>query len=155
MKSLFLLNVCLSALSFVDQQLLLRAFPEAEGFGAATPGGRGGKVYFVRTLDDYIPGHQDPIPGSFRFAANAKGPRYILFRISGTITLKADLWIREPYLTVAGQTAPGDGICFRDHMVVLATHDVIFRHLRFRSGDRTRKEQMSIGIFFESGIKNA
>ncbi len=68
MKSLFLLNICLSALSFVDQQPLLRAFPEAEGFGAATPGGRGGKVYFVRTLDDYIPGHQDPIPESFRFA---------------------------------------------------------------------------------------
>ena len=147
MKSLFLLNICLFALSSVDQQPLLRAFPEAEGFGAATPGGRGGKVYFVRTLDDYIGGQEDPIPGSFRFAANAKGPRYILFRVSGTITLKADLWIREPYLTVAGQTAPGDGICFRDYMVVLATHDVILRHLRFRSGGRTRKEQMSVGVF--------
>ena len=126
---------------------LLRAFPEAEGFGAATPGGRGGDVYFVTTLADYLPGKQDPIPGSFRAAAEASGPRYILFRTSGTIDLKADLWIREPYLTVAGQTAPGDGIAFRDYQVVLATHDVILRHLRFRSGDRTKKEQMAVGIF--------
>lgn len=128
-------------------ETLMRAFPGAEGFGAATPGGRGGTVHFVTTLDDYIPGEEEPIPGSFRAAASAKGPRYILFRTSGTIDLKADLWIREPFVTIAGQTAPGDGIAFRDYQVVIATHDVILRHLRFRSGDRTKKEQMAVGIF--------
>lgn len=139
-----LLAGCVAAVADVP---LLRAFPGAEGFGAATPGGRGGDVYFVTTLADYLPGKEDPIPGSFRAAAEASGPRYILFRTSGTIDLKADLWIRQPYLTVAGQTAPGDGIAFRDYQVVLATHDVILRHLRFRSGDRTKKEQMAVGVF--------
>jgi hypothetical protein len=65
-------------------------------------------------------------------------------RTSGTISLKADLSIRNPYLTVAGKSAPGAGICCRDYQVVLATHDVILRHLRFRSGDRTKKEQMAL-----------
>lgn len=126
---------------------LLRAFPGAEGFGAATPGGRGGVVHYVTTLEDYIPGQESPIPGSFRAAVAASGPRYILFETSGTIDLKADLYIRNPFLTVAGQTAPGDGIAIRDYQVVLATNDVILRHLRFRSGDRTKKEQMAVGIF--------
>ncbi len=137
------------ALSFAAgaDDAVLRAFPGAEGFGAATAGGRGGVVHFVTTLEDYVPGEDAALPGSFRAAVGAEGPRYVLFRVSGTITLKADLWIRNPFVTVAGQTAPGDGVCFRDYQVVLATHDVILRHLRFRSGDRTQKEQMSIGIF--------
>jgi len=126
---------------------LLRAFPEAEGFGAFTPGGRGGEICFVTTLDDYLPGKEEPVPGSLRAVVNRKGPRYVLFRVSGTIELQADLWIRNPYLTLAGQTARGGGICIKDYQVVLATHDVVMRHLRFRSGDRKRKEQMSIGIF--------
>ena len=67
--------------------------------------------------------------------------------MSGTIELKADLWIRKPFVTITGQTAPGAGICIKDYQVVLATHDIVIRHLRFRSGDETRKEQMSIGIF--------
>jgi len=135
------------AMSAAAETTLLRAFPEAEGFGAYTPGGRGGTVHFVTTLEDYAPGKEDPIPGSFRAAVDAEGPRYILFRTGGTITLKADLWIRKPYVTVAGQTAPGGGIAFRDYQVVVATNDVILRHLRFRSGDRTKKEQMAVGIF--------
>ncbi|MBX3177894.1 MAG: SUMF1/EgtB/PvdO family nonheme iron enzyme [Candidatus Hydrogenedentes bacterium] len=139
--------LALAAAGAACAETLVRAFPGAEGFGAATPGGRGGALHFVTTLDDYIPGEEDPIPGSFRAAASAKGPRYILFRTSGTIDLKADLWIREPFVTIAGQTAPGGGIAFRDYQVVLATHDVILRHLRFRSGDRTKKEQMAVGIF--------
>jgi len=126
---------------------LLRAFPEAEGYGAFTPGGRGGAICFVTTLDDYIPGKEQPIAGSLRAAVDIEGPRYILFRVSGTIELKADLWIRKPFITIAGQSAPGGGICIKDYQVVLATHDIVIRHLRFRSGDETRKEQMSIGIF--------
>ncbi|MHC4532557.1 MAG: pectate lyase family protein [Planctomycetota bacterium] len=133
--------------NFCVGQKLLRAFPEAEGFGAFTPGGRGGDINFVTTLDDYIPGKEQHIPGSLRAAVDSEGPRYILFRVSGTIELKADLWIRKPFVTIAGQTAPGGGICIKDYQVVLATHDIVIRHLRFRSGDETRKEQMSIGIF--------
>jgi formylglycine-generating enzyme required for sulfatase activity/pectate lyase len=133
--------------TFSAEQNLIRAFPEAEGFGAFTPGGRGGDIHFVTTLDDYVPGKERPIPGSLRAAVDAEGPRYILVRVSGTIELRADLWIRNPYVTIAGQTAPGGGICIKDYMVVLATHDIVIRYLRFRSGDETRKEQMSIGIF--------
>lgn len=133
--------------NFCVGQKLPRAFPEAEGFGAFTPGGRGGDIYFVTTLDDYIPGKEQLMPGSLRAAVDAEGPRYVLFRVSGTIELKADLWIRKPFITIAGQTAPGGGICIKDYQVVLATHDIVIRHLRFRSGDETRKEQMSIGIF--------
>lgn len=135
---------CYPALS---GESVLRAFPEAEGYGATTTGGRGGTVHFVTTLADYVPGKESPIPGSFRFAVDASGPRYVLFRVSGTIDLKTDLYIQNPYLTVAGQSAPGDGIAFRDHMVVIGTHDVVLRHLRFRSGDRPQEEQLTVGIF--------
>lgn len=131
----------------VPAETLLPAFPGAEGFGAATPGGRGGQVLFVTTLEDFIPGQEAPIPGSLRAAVNTQGPRYVLFRVAGTIDLKADLWIQNPFITIAGQSAPGGGIAIRDYQVVLATNDVILRHLRIRSGDRTKKEQMAVGIF--------
>ncbi len=126
---------------------LLKAFPEAEGFGACTRGGRGGKVYYVTTLDDYVPGKDVPIEGSLRAAVEAKGPRLVLFQVGGTISLKADLWVQKPFLTIAGQTAPGGGICIKDYQFVLATNDTIVRHVRFRSGDLTRREQMAVGIF--------
>ncbi len=89
------------------------AFPGAEGCGAFARGGRGGKVLCVANLDDYDPKTDKPIPGSLRAACAEKGPRTIIFRVSGTIGLKADLIITEPYLTIAGQTAPGDGICVK------------------------------------------
>lgn len=79
-----------------------RAFPEAEGFGANAQGGRGGRVIFVTNLNDNG-------PGSLRAAVNAKGPRYVLFRVSGVIELDGSLVITEPYLTIAGQTAPRRG----------------------------------------------
>jgi len=112
----------------------LPAFPGAEGFGAYTPGGRGGKVLFVTTLNDSG-------PGSLREALDEKGPRIILFRVGGVIQLKSTLVIREPFVTVAGQTAPGDGICLRtdssthaDTLVLNATHDVVLRFLRVQNG---------------------
>ena len=147
MKHVLVLLLILGPMTVFAEASLLRAFPGAEGFGAATPGGRGGAIHLVTTLEDYIPGEENAIPGSFRKAINSKGPRYVLFQVSGTIALKADLYIREPYLTVAGQSAPGDGICLRDQMVVLGTHDVILRHLRIRSGDRPKEEQLTVGIF--------
>jgi pectate lyase len=112
----------------------LRAFPGAEGFGAYTPGGRGGKVYIVSTVEDYD-SKQPPFKGSFREAVQAKEARIIVFAVSGTIHLKKRLRIDQPYLTIAGQTAPGDGICIADRGTSVATHDVVIRHLRFRHGD--------------------
>ena len=81
------------------------AFPGAEGYGAYAKGGRGGKVLFVTNLNDSG-------PGSLREAVEAKGPRTVIFRVGGVIETKG-LVIREPYLTIAGQTAPGDGICIK------------------------------------------
>jgi hypothetical protein len=110
----------------------LPAFPGAEGFGANTPGGRGGKVIFVTDLGDSG-------PGSFRDACEAEGPRIVVFRVSGTIQLKGPITVTNPYLTVAGQTAPGDGVCLRGYTFGIATHDVIVRHLRVRLGDETQQ----------------
>ncbi|MCA9447864.1 MAG: pectate lyase, partial [Candidatus Omnitrophica bacterium] len=85
----------------------LPAFPGAEGFGAETVGGRGGRVLQVTNL-------KDKGPGSLREAVEAEGPRTVVFRISGTIPLEKSIVVKNPYLTIAGQTAPGDGICLKD-----------------------------------------
>jgi hypothetical protein len=91
-------------------------------------GGRGGKVYAVTSL-------ADAGPGTFREACNAIGPRIVAFRVAGTIHLKNRVRIRAPYITIAGQTAPGDGVCIRGATVCVDTHDVVIRHLRFRRGE--------------------
>ena len=125
---------CVSA--FAGETPQVRAFPEAEGFGACAKGGRGGQVIAVTTLEDYVPGEETPIPGSLRAAIEAPGPRIVVFRVSGIIALKATLSITEPYLTLAAQTAPGDGVCLKDYSVSIRdTHDIIIRHLRSRPGD--------------------
>jgi hypothetical protein len=117
----------------------LPSFPGAEGFGAATPGGRGGRVIVVDNLNDSG-------PGSLRAACLAKGPRIIVFRASGIIDLKTPVVVREPYLTLAGQTAPGDGICLRGSGLVIQSHDVVVRFLRSRPGDLSGKEVDGISI---------
>jgi pectate lyase len=111
-----------------------RAFPGAEGYGAFAKGGRGGRVLFVTNLDDAG-------PGSLRAAISAAGPRTVIFRVGGVIQLRSALNIREPYLTIAGQTAPGEGICIRgdsgmhaDGLVLNQTHDVVVRYLRVQLG---------------------
>ncbi len=128
-----------AARTFAGESAPLPAFPGAEGFGATTPGGRGGRVLFVTNLNDSG-------PGSFRAACEAEGPRIVIFRTSGTIALKKDIVVRNPFLTIAGQSAPGDGICLRDRTFAVATHDVVVRYLRCRLGDESRQQADALDL---------
>jgi hypothetical protein len=115
------------------------AFPEAEGYGRFAIGGRGGKEYEVTSLNDAG-------PGSLREAVEASGPRTVVFRVGGLIALKSKLVVRNPYLTVAGQTAPGDGICVTNYTFgCLETHDVVIRHVRIRLGGESGATQDGCG----------
>ena len=104
------------------------AFPGAEGGGMYTFGGRGGKVYVVTNLNDRG-------PGSFREACEAGGARIVVFNVAGVIRLETPINVRAPYITIAGQTAPGDGVCIAGESFAVNTHDVIVRHMRFRRGE--------------------
>ena len=112
------------SISVMGQQL---AFPTAEGFGAFSVGGRGGKVIAVTNLNDSG-------SGSFRAAIESSGSRTVVFRLSGTIELKSMLTVVNPFITIAGQTAPGDGICLKNFPLHIQSHDVIVRCLRIRPG---------------------
>ena len=109
------------------KQAKIPAFPGAQGGGAFTPGGRGGKVYVVTSLADRG-------PGTFREACEQGGARTIVFNVAGIIHLKSPVIIRAPYLTIEGQSAPGDGICIAGESVWINTHDVLVRFMRFRRG---------------------
>jgi hypothetical protein len=107
----------------------LPVFPGAEGFGTITRAGRGGRIIRVTNLSDRG-------QGSLREAIDAKGPRVIVFEVGGNINLKSHLKIRNPYVTVAGQTAPQPGITLTGASLSIKTHDVLIQHLRIRVGDR-------------------
>src|SRR6185436_17410276 len=111
----------------IEPQVGLPVFPGAEGFGTRTPAGRGGKIIEVTTL-------ADDGPGSLRAAVNDPAPRIIVFRVSGTIELADFLYVNHPFVTIAGQTAPGGGICLKNAGIVVTTHDVLIQHLRIRPG---------------------
>lgn len=118
-----------------------RAFPSAEGFGSKAIGGRRGQVVYVTSLADYDPdAGEPPIRGTLRWALEQmQGPRIVVFGVGGTIWLKKNLWLSGAsgsYVTIAGQTAPGDGIQLAGFWLAIAygAHDVIVRHLRIRAG---------------------
>ena len=108
------------------------AFPAAEGYGKYATGGRGGKVFIVTNLND-------DGEGSFRKAAITNGPRIIVFAVSGTIHLNSSISIKAN-VTIAGQTAPGDGICIADKSVGLGGDNIIIRYIRFRLGDKWQRQ---------------
>jgi hypothetical protein len=108
-------------------QAKIPAFPGAWGGGMYSFGGRGGKVIVVTNLNDSG-------PGSFRDACEQAGPRIVVFNVAGIIRLKDRVSIRAPYITIAGNTAPGDGVCIAGDTVQLDTHDIVVRHMRFRRG---------------------
>ncbi len=109
-------------------QAKIPAFPGAEGGGMYSFGGRGGKVFVVTSLEDSG-------PGTLREACEHGGARIIVFNVAGIIRLKTPITVRAPYLTVAGQTAPGDGVCVAGESFLIDTHDVVIRHMRFRRGE--------------------
>lgn len=151
--SLFLICVGFIPVSSFAQTL---AFPTAQGYGKYTTGGRGGDVVEVTTLEDYDPATEEPISGSFRWAftqakdssVNKWGvwvytwkPITIVFKVGGVIDLKADFGMNRDNVTIAGQTAPGDGICFKRHTLKFGgRNNAIVRYIRSRPGDEAGAE---------------
>lgn len=136
MKKLLLLSLLLlSMAAFSQENQLLTAFPGAEGYGKFVTGGRGGNVYYVTRLDDCTDGNL--VEGTLRWALRTGDdtPRTVLFKVCGTIYLTSKLKLQHPNVTIAGQSAPGGGICIAGCNIYVCKPNVIIRHIRFRAGD--------------------
>ena len=148
MKTNLLMTCCLAVMAMTTTaQEKLPAFPGAEGFGRYTTGGRGGKVYHVTTLED---NGKTSLKGSLRWANAQSGPRTIVFDVSGTIQLKSALKL-SANTTIAGQTAPGDGICIAGYQVTLNKNNIV-RYVRFRPGDENEGEHDGLGAMDSENI---
>ena len=129
------------------------AFPGADGGGKYATGGRGGVVVHVTTLEDTRdPSTGQPTIGTLRKALQMDGSRTVVFDVSGTINLTSQLEITGGNLTIAGQTAPGDGICVAGYPVVVKASNVIIRYMRFRMGDQNKVEGDALSINDHSNI---
>ncbi len=109
-------------------QASIPAFPGAEGGGKYSNGGRGGRVFVVTNLNDSG-------EGSLRWACEQGGARIVVFNVAGIIRISTPIIVRAPYITIEGQSAPGDGVCLAGESFWINTHDVIIRYMRFRRGE--------------------
>jgi len=144
MNKLFLTGL-VTILFFATSWSQQLAFPSADGYGKYTVGGRGGEVYEVTNL-------KDNGPGSLRAAVEARGPRTVVFRVSGNIELESPIKIKNPYITIAGQTAPGDGICLKNHPLSIDADQVIIRYIRVRPGDVSGKDYDAVSSRYTKHI---
>jgi hypothetical protein len=129
----------------VVQEQQVPAFPGAEGFGKYTTGGRGGKVLLVTNLNDSG-------EGSLRAAITEKGPRIVVFRVGGTIALESPLEVKQGDLTIAGQSAPGEGITIRNYPIKIYADNIIIRYIRSRMGDEKGVEDDAISSIGNKNI---
>ena len=141
---LLLLSSCIAGCLLYDMagaETEALAFPGAQGFGAASRGGRGGKILFVKNLNDAG-------PGSLRQAIETSGPRIIVFEVAGTIVLTEMLRVTAPFMTIAGQTAPPPGITIQGRGCLdVRTHDVLVQHVRFRATNHGEWNDKNIDYF--------
>ena len=135
----------------MQAQQVLTAFPGAEGYGKFTTGGRGGNVFYVTRLDDCSDANL--VEGTLRWALRSGDdtPRTILFRVCGTIYLTSELKLQHPNVTIAGQSAPGGGICIAGCKFCVTKPNVIIRHIRFRAGDIPTQSYPALDI---ENVKN-